>query len=87
MEDRAWLGPSIPVLTPTPPAGAVCEFCQARESELYQKEVSKAEARGGASLISTALLSPLSSGVTLECPGGTLLPPVDTVPALPGQLA
>lgn len=42
METRTWLGPSTSMLTPTPPAGAVCKFCQPRESELYQKEVSEA---------------------------------------------
>lgn len=35
---RALARPQRPVLTPTPP-GAVCKFCQPRESELYQKEV------------------------------------------------
>jgi hypothetical protein len=32
----------IPLCSPTPPPGAVCKFCQPRESELYQKEVSEA---------------------------------------------
>lgn len=42
METRTWLGPSTSMLTPTQPPGAVCKFCQPRESELYQKEVSEA---------------------------------------------
>lgn len=45
-----------PCADPTPPPGAVCKFCQSRESELYQKEVRDRawgwEQRGWAALLS-----------------------------------
>lgn len=36
-----------PCADPTPPPGAVCKFCQSRESELYQKEVRDGRLGGG----------------------------------------
>lgn len=90
---RALAGPQLPCADPPSPPGAVCKFCQPRESELYQKEV-RGEAGGlwgwqGEDGLGGAgpPFCPLSPGVPPERPGGALLAPLDPVPALSGQPA
>lgn len=82
-------GPWLSCADPPPPPGAVCKFCQPRESELYQKEVRGLRGEGGGRTgrrvgCPAALSSP---GVAPQRPGGALLAPVDAVPALSGQPA